>query len=141
MSGAQLDVAGDIEFDEGKATLHSSHPTQDTLVGILKTLQYYESITRVRIEGHTDSNGDANENQRLSEARANTVMRWLIAQHISATRLTAVGCAARDPLAPNTTPEGKQKNRRTEFDIETIDDKPPADYTAPCAPNPKRKQR
>jgi len=139
-TGAQLDVPGMIEFERDRASLHhTTRGTEDTLATVLKILQDNPSITKVRIEGHTDSDGDDRANQSLSEGRANAVMKWLVKNGVAEARLVAVGCAAKDPLVPNTSEDNKQKNRRTEFDIEEIDGKPPTDYTSPCAPNPKRK--
>jgi OOP family OmpA-OmpF porin len=139
-TGAQLDVPGTIEFERDRAALHhTTRGTQDTLAGVLKILTDNPSITKLRIEGHTDSDGDDAANQALSESRAKTVRGWLVKHGVAEARLVAVGCAAKDPLVPNSSEDNKQKNRRTEFDIEEIDGKPPADYTTACAPNPKRK--
>jgi OOP family OmpA-OmpF porin len=139
-TGAQLDVPGEIGFDLDRAVLHAeADATKETLANIVKILGDNPSITKVRVEGHTDNDGTDQFNQRLSEKRANAVVKWLIANGIEEKRLVAVGCAAKDPLVPNTSADNKAKNRRTEFDIEEIDGKPPTDYTEPCAPNPKRK--
>ena len=138
--GAELDVPGEIEFDVDKASLKTDGNTQQTLASIVKILTDNPSITKIRIEGHTDSDGGDKRNKPLSEARAKTVHDYLIAKGIDAKRLVSVGCAAKDPLVPNDSAEHKAQNRRTEFDIEEIDGKKPDDYTEPCAPNPKRKQ-
>ena len=140
VTGAQLDVPGSIEFERDKASLrHAGRGTEDTLSSVLAILQKNPSITKLRIEGHTDADGDDHFNQTLSEGRAKVVVKWLVAKGVAAERLVAVGCAARDPLVPNTTDHNKQMNRRTEFDIEGLDGSRPTDYTAPCEPNPKRK--
>jgi OOP family OmpA-OmpF porin len=139
-TGAQIDVPGMIEFERDRASLHhTTKGTQATLASVLKVLQDNPSITKVRIEGHTDNDGDDRMNQSLSESRANAVLKWLVKNGVAESRLVAVGCAAKDPLVPNTSEDNKQKNRRTEFDIEEIEGKQPTDYTSPCAPNPKRK--
>ncbi len=136
--GAELDVPGEIEFDVDKASLKTDGDTEQTLTAIVKILTDNPSITKVRIEGHTDSDGGDKRNKPLSEKRAKTVYDWLIAKGIDAKRLVSIGCAAKDPLVPNDSAEHKAQNRRTEFDIEEIDGKKPDDYTAPCTPNPKR---
>jgi OOP family OmpA-OmpF porin len=139
-TGAQLDVPGRIEFERDRAALHhTTRGTEDTLASVLKILTDNPSITKLRIEGHTDSDGSDASNQALSESRAKTVRGWLVKHGVDEARLVAVGCAARDPLVPNTSEDNKQKNRRTEFDIEEIDGKQPTEYTTACAPNPKRK--
>ncbi|MCK7596447.1 OmpA family protein [Microbulbifer sp. CAU 1566] len=66
----------------------------------------------IMIEGHTDSDGDAGANQKLSESRAQAVMKMLTDAGIDATRIKAVGVGSADPVASNDTEEGKQKNRR-----------------------------
>lgn len=135
MVGAQLDIPGEIEFDVGAATIKDTPASHAVLDAALKALQDPD-ITKVRVEGHTDSDGNPASNMALSEKRANAVISWLTGKGIDAKRLHGVGCAAKDPLVPNTTAENKQKNRRTEFDVEEIDGKKPDGYTEACAPNP-----
>ncbi len=75
----------------------------------------YPAMT-VQIDGHTDSVGTDAYNQKLSERRANAVMKYLVNQvGISADRLTAVGHGEAKPAYPNDTPENRSKNRRVEF--------------------------
>ena len=66
------------------------------------------------IRGHTDNVGDAADNQALSEARAGAVRDALVRQGIDASRMTAVGFGESQPVADNTTAEGRRRNRRTE---------------------------
>ncbi len=136
--GAQLNIKTDIEFDVAKATIRDNRNSQVTLNAVLEILTRAPQITRLRIEGHTDSDGNPQDNQVLSQNRANAVRDWLASHGINPARLSTAGCAARDPLVPNDTPEHKQRNRRTEFDIERINDAPPPNYTEPCAPNKQR---
>jgi outer membrane protein OmpA-like peptidoglycan-associated protein len=136
--GAQLDIQGDIEFDTGAATIRDTLPSQTMLNAVLLVLQANPAITRLRVEGHTDSDGTDALNLTLSNARALSVSGWLVAHGISATRIDPVGCGASDPLVPNTTPENKQRNRRTEFDIEALGGARPMGFTNACAPNPLR---
>ncbi len=138
MMGAQIAMPGEIEFAVGAATIRDTKNSNDVLNALLKILNDNTNVTKLRIEGHTDSDGSADFNQKLSESRAKAVVKWLTDKGIDAKRLNAVGCASRDPLAPNTTEENKQKNRRTEFDVEEIDGKPAPGVTAACAPNPDR---
>jgi len=136
--GAQLDIQGPIEFEDKKATISDAQATHDTLNEVLKGLQNTPSLTKVRVEGHTDNAGNAALNRKLSEARAQAVVKWLVDNGIAASRLSAVGCGSKDPLGPNDTAEHRQRNRRIEFDVEEIDGKRPDAYTKPCAPNPAR---
>jgi len=71
----------------------------------------------IEISGFTDNVGDAKSNQLLSENRAKTVYQYLINNKINASRLTFKGYGALQPIAPNTTEEGRSRNRRTEFKI------------------------
>jgi outer membrane protein OmpA-like peptidoglycan-associated protein len=138
-TGAEIDVPGSIEFEPDKAQLHhSTVETRGTLEAVLKILQDNPSITRVRVEGHTDGDGSEAHNQYLSDHRAMAVVELLVTKGVARNRLVAVGCAASDPLVPNTTAANKQRNRRTEFDIEELEGKRPPGYTDSCAPNPKR---
>jgi len=70
---------------------------------------------RLEIDGHTDSDGDATVNMKLSKARADEVRKQLVANGIAETRLTTKGYGATKPLQPNTTEAGKADNRRVEF--------------------------
>jgi len=71
----------------------------------------------ITIAGHTDSDGAAAYNQRLSEARAATVKNYLSKQQVEADRMTAVGFGETNPVATNATREGKAKNRRITFTV------------------------
>ncbi len=72
---------------------------------------------RVRIEGHTDNVGPADRNQRLSDSRANSVRRYLIARGVDPSRLIPEGFGEDRPIEDNGTPEGREINRRVEFHI------------------------
>ncbi len=140
LTGSQIDVLGNIEFDTGSDKIN---PTPQS-IGILTTLasagKMYPQITKLRVEGHTDSDGNEVDNQRLSERRAQSVVKWLVDNGIDSNRLIGVGCGSRDPIGDNNTAEGKQRNRRTEFDIEEAMGKRFELATEPCAPNPARKK-
>ena len=69
---------------------------------------------RLRLTGHTDSTGTPGGNRTLSLRRAEAVQVWLVGRGISATRLASDGHGQDEPIAPNTTEEGKALNRRVE---------------------------
>ncbi len=71
----------------------------------------------IEIQGHTDSNGDRKLNEKLSDNRAKEVYNFLISNGISAKRLSYKGYGSLQPKADNSTEEGRQQNRRTEFII------------------------
>ena len=141
LNGSEIQVLGDIEFDTNQATIRNTPQTQMVLNTVLAAGKRYTMISKVRVEGHTDSDGNEGNNQSLSERRAAAVVQWLVERGIDPKRFHAVGCGSRDPVLPNTTPENKQKNRRTEFDIEEVDGAALEGATAPCAPNPYRPKR
>jgi outer membrane protein OmpA-like peptidoglycan-associated protein len=70
---------------------------------------------KLEVQGHTDNVGGADYNQKLSEARANTVVNWLKAKGITADRLSARGYGLTKPIADNGSDEGRAKNRRVEL--------------------------
>ena len=70
---------------------------------------------KVRVEGHTDSQGNDQRNQELSQTRADAVMAYLIEKGVSPTRLSAVGFGESAPVADNGTREGRAQNRRVQF--------------------------
>lgn len=104
--------ASDILFEFDKAVIKKEYyPILDEWV------EYFRLNPRItaEIHGHTDSTGPAAYNQKLSERRAASVMNYLVDNGIGQDRLTARGFGERMPVAPNTTPEGRQKNRRVEM--------------------------
>lgn len=104
----------DLHFDVNKASLRpASFKALDNLAYVLKI----KSNLKVEIAGHTDSDGDDNENMKLSQARAESVINYLITKGIAKDRLVAVGYGEREPIADNSTVAGKQENRRTEARI------------------------
>ena len=72
----------------------------------------------MRIEGHTDGQGNAANNVRLSQQRADAVRDELVRLGVSADSLVAQGFGPNQPVADNDTPEGRALNRRVEFIIE-----------------------
>ncbi|MCS7297521.1 MAG: FG-GAP-like repeat-containing protein [Bacteroidia bacterium] len=107
-------VLRNIYFDFDKATLRPE--SLEELERVVQFLKENPSL-RVEISGHTDSDGSDAYNLRLSQARAQSVVDYLISRGIDAARLVARGYGESRPVAPNDTPENKQKNRRTELKI------------------------
>lgn len=107
-------VLRNIYFDFDKATLRPE--SIDELERVVKFLRENPSL-RIEISGHTDSDGSEAYNLRLSQARAQAVVDYLISRGIESSRMIARGYGESRPIAPNDTPENKQKNRRTELKI------------------------
>lgn len=85
-----------------------------TLNDVARVLQEYDRST-VDVVGHTDPSGGDAINQPLSERRAGSVAGYLIQQGVMPERLIVRGVASRNPLADNSTPEGRAQNRRVEI--------------------------
>ena len=96
-------------FDTGKATLQPA--SEEQLTNIAAILKAYPQV-KIRIGGYTDNTGDPAANVRLSEERAGNVMAELVRLGIDPARMSAKGYGAEDPIADNSTEEGRQKNRR-----------------------------
>jgi OOP family OmpA-OmpF porin len=105
-------VTHGILFDVDKAVLKPA--SMGTLNQVVKLLQQNASL-RLEVGGHTDADGDAAANQKLSEARAEAVRKALIGLGIDPSRLTAKGYGSGKPVDSNATAEGKANNRRVEF--------------------------
>ncbi len=115
-------IEGKIVFDVDRATIKpESNPVLEKL---LKFLQDRPDITRLRIEGHTDSTAGEEYNQELSARRALAVCDWLVDRGVDSLRLIAVGYGKKKPIAPNNIPAGRQENRRTEFHVAEVNGRP-----------------
>jgi len=101
-----------IQFDVNKSAV--KHTSMDFINRLARFLKKTPSI-KLEIDGHTDSDGDATANMKLSLDRANDVRRKLIAKGVASARLTTKGLGASKPIDTNTTIEGKANNRRVEF--------------------------
>lgn len=114
-----VDLAEQIFFDSGRATLKAGG--KEVLQKVGEALQGYEHKI-IRVVGHTDNvplakslQGTFPTNWELSVARATNVVRFLQEVGIPPERMVPSGRAEYDPVAPNDTPEGRQKNRRIEI--------------------------
>lgn len=113
-SGMTITIKG-IYFETGKATLKPE--SYATLQEAAKILIDNPNI-KVEIQGHTDNTGSEDLNQKLSQARADAVMNYLVKNlGIAPERLTAKGYGSSQPIASNQTPEGRALNRRVNFKI------------------------
>jgi outer membrane protein OmpA-like peptidoglycan-associated protein len=107
-------VLRNIFFETGSASLlPASGPELNKLLWTLRN----NTEMKIEIRGHTDDVGEERSNQVLSEARAKAVYDYLIGRGIESSRLTYKGFGETQPVADNTTPEGRKQNRRTEFRV------------------------
>ena len=103
-----------ITFDRANANLSkASTPTLEKLAKIANGCP----DTRIEISGHTDSEGIPARNNPLSERRAKAVLDFLAKAGVDVARLSSAGYGADRPVAANTTPEGRAKNRRIDFTV------------------------
>lgn len=107
-------VLNNVFYDFDKATLRPESSTElDALVQLLKD----NGKLRIELGSHTDDKGADDYNQKLSEARAASVVAYLAGKGIERDRLVAKGYGETSPVAANDTDENRQLNRRTEFKV------------------------
>jgi outer membrane protein OmpA-like peptidoglycan-associated protein len=109
-----LTLRSDLLFDGGSAALKPG--ARRSLEGLAQFLQR-NPARDIAIEGFTDSSGPLEGNRRLSERRAAAVKEALVRQGVDAARIDARGYGPAFPVATNTTPTGRQLNRRVEIII------------------------
>jgi OOP family OmpA-OmpF porin len=103
-----------IEFEPGSALL--TDDGKQTLDGIIIALRSVDP-RKIEVIGHTDNIGDAAKNMALSQARADSVKVYLVARGMAPERIRTSGMGEDQPIMPNTTEEGRRRNRRIEFRI------------------------
>jgi len=109
-----LIMPGNITFATDRADVATDfYPVLDSVVLVLK--EYNKTL--VVVAGHTDSDGSESYNKNLSELRAHAVSDYLAQKGILPVRLETVGFGESQPVASNSTPEGKQQNRRVEITL------------------------
>ncbi|MFN7920077.1 MAG: OmpA family protein [Bryobacteraceae bacterium] len=103
-----------IEFLTGSAQLTpNGRAVLDEVAAVLNKA----ATVSVDIEGHTDNQGVADSNQRLSEQRAAAVKAYLVSKGVTSSRMGTAGFGQTRPIADNNTAEGRQANRRIEFKV------------------------
>ena len=111
----KIDILEKVYFDTNKATIQKrSFAVLDDVAAVLGR---HPEITKVLVEGHTDSTGAADYNMSLSDARAKAVKDYLVGKGVAADRLEAQGFGQTKPIADNKTRAGRDENRRVEFTI------------------------
>jgi len=101
-----------VNFESGKASI-----TTDSYVSLMKVVDIMEAFpeTTFEIVGHTDNVGRPEKNKQLSADRAESVKNFLVEKGVSESRMVTRGVGDSEPIAANTTAEGRAKNRRIEF--------------------------
>jgi outer membrane protein OmpA-like peptidoglycan-associated protein len=111
--GARM-ILKNIFFEFGKSTLKSESYIQ--LDNVVLLMQSTPGL-RIEISGHTDNVGSAKTNQKLSEDRSKAVVDYLVSRGVELARLEYKGYGFSQPVASNSTAEGRSQNRRVEFKI------------------------
>jgi len=108
------EFATSIKFTSNRFSF--SRGVSSKLDGIVSVMKNFENA-KFSVDGYTDSRGAVSYNQKLSEKRANAVMKYLVAHGIAADRLTANGYGEKDPIANNMYRKGRAINRRVEIKV------------------------
>ena len=111
----EINIKGTIHFGTNNAEIKPDG--EQLLDEVADVLAKHPEIKRIRVEGHTDNRGNAENNLQLSKARAASVVAYLVKSGVDASRLESEGYGATQPLVPNITPVQRAKNRRVAFKI------------------------
>lgn len=107
-----------ISFDQGKADLKPGFEAElEKVIAILSDNDQYTLL----LEGHTDNQGDWNDNLKLSLERVENVKAYLVSKGVNANRIETKGWGGSRPLANNFIEETRKNNRRVEFTIKTVE--------------------
>jgi outer membrane protein OmpA-like peptidoglycan-associated protein len=114
--GMVITLSGAVLFTSGQSALLPGAMAKLNEVG--EALVKSSPESKIVVEGHTDSQGRASDNQELSLARAQSVRDYLVSRGIAADRISAQGLGSTRPVATNKTPEGRADNRRVEIVVQ-----------------------
>lgn len=124
--GAGIGALSSSKKDRGKGALIGAAAGAtlkpagaNTLTGVAMVLKEYPK-TAVNVVGYTDSTGSHDLNMRLSQQRADSVASSLITQGVDASRIRTSGMGPANPIASNSTAEGKAQNRRVEITLSPL---------------------
>jgi outer membrane protein OmpA-like peptidoglycan-associated protein len=115
----ELVILQQVEFKlMGRYKSETIDPISDELLTEVRdVINQHPEIVKIEVQGHTDDSGPEDTNQKLSEARAHEVRKWLVAAGIPASKLVAKGYGSSRPIGDNRIKQGRQKNRRVQFVI------------------------
>ena len=112
-----ITLTGEVLFELDKSELRA--PARARLDQVAEVL-LAKRDQQITIEGHTDSQGKADYNLKLSQERADSVRTYLVNQGIAPDRINAVGRGQSEPIAPNDTASGRANNRRVEIIVDKV---------------------
>ncbi|TAG37060.1 MAG: OmpA family protein [Polaromonas sp.] len=108
----KLDIPSDVSFDTGRSAIKSNFAP---ILNQFATSLNQNPVTTVTIIGHTDSTGSDAVNNPLSVDRADAARDYLVSRGVARTRIMTDGRGSREPVADNSTAQGRDKNRRVEI--------------------------
>ena len=108
----KLDIPSDVSFDVGRSAIKSNFAP---VLTHFATSLNQNPVTTVTIVGHTDNTGSDNINNPLSVDRANAARDYLVSRGVARNRIMTDGRGAREPVADNSSTQGRDKNRRVEI--------------------------
>jgi outer membrane protein OmpA-like peptidoglycan-associated protein len=104
-----------VQFETATAVLRSE--SDGVLSEVARVLADHPEVELVEVQGHTDEVGTPDYNRQLGQARATSVVNWLVQHGVKRERLVPKGYGSDRPVADNTNEDGRRKNRRVEFRI------------------------
>ena len=115
LTPSNIAITDQVQFETGKADLKPvSFSLLDEVVTVMKA---NSQIELVEVQGHTDSTGSADFNRKLSQQRAESVVKYLAGKGIKPSRMDPKGFGPDRPIADNESEPGREANRRVEFNI------------------------
>ncbi len=112
---SKIVITDKVFFETAKAKIQPL--SFELLEEVATVINDHGHIQKIRVEGHTDSDGSESYNKKLSQSRADSVREFLVNAGVEPARLEAVGYGEAEPIDTNRTAEGKANNRRVEFTI------------------------
>jgi OmpA-OmpF porin, OOP family len=130
----EIELPAPVPFKTGSAELDEEAGADEILTLVKEYMDQNPEVTLLRVEGHTDSDGDDASNLQLSKDRSASVTKWLVDHSVACKRLMPVGFGETKPLVANDTPDNKAKNRRVSFFDATVKGKPVMDDKKQAVP-------
>ncbi len=111
----RIEISEKVQFAYNDSTILPA--SNDLLNDVATVMKQHPEVKKIRIEGHASSEGNDEYNKDLSDRRAKSVMDFLVKVGVDPERMEAIGYGEERPIADNETEEGREKNRRVEFNI------------------------
>ena len=118
LQNGTIKITEQVKFKTASAEIVAGKESSDILEAVVAVLKAHPEIKTIRVEGHTDDRGNAESNKTLSQARAESVAKWLETHGVEKSRLKASGFGQEKPIESNATEQGRTNNRRVEFHVE-----------------------